>query len=60
MKVRYQNEEIELDDTMEKGKMELDQITRDTNDLDKIDLEDTLEITEDMLDHIISNGEDYE
>ncbi|MBR2828180.1 MAG: hypothetical protein IKE70_03000 [Bacilli bacterium] len=59
MKVLYQGKEIELDTSMEKGKKELDKITEEeiTNDL--IDMEDTIEITEEMLKEI-KQGEENE
>ena len=58
MKAIYQGQEIELDETMEEGKKELDKLTKENSEISKIDLEDTQEITEEMLEKIINTGEE--
>lgn len=52
MKVIYHGKEIELDSTMEKGKIELDKKTEE-EEFAKIDLEDTVEISEKLLEKIM-------
>ena len=53
MKVFYHGEEIELESNIEQGEKELDKLTIDKEENDKIDLEDTKEIAEEMLKKII-------
>lgn len=58
MKVLYHGQEIELDTNMEKGKKELDKLTEE--ETTNIDLEDTIEITEEMIKEIEKQGENNE
>ena len=48
MKVMVDGKEIELVDELEKGSIELDKLTNDN----PIDLEDTIEVTEEVLKRI--------
>lgn len=56
MIVMVDGKEIELKDNLEKGMLELDKLTEE----EKIDLEDTIELTDEMLKKIeeMSNIED--
>ena len=58
MKVQYHGQEIELDTNMEKGKKELDKLTEE--ETTNIDLEDTIEITEEMIKEIEKEGNQNE
>ena len=58
MKVIVDGKEIDLVTELKPGEKELDLLTpRDNN---KIDLEDTIEITEEMLKKIEEEGDSYE
>ena len=60
MKVMYHGKEIELDSTMEKGKIELDKKTEEEEELAKIDFEDTVEISEKLLEKIMQGEKNEE
>lgn len=62
MKVLYHGQEIEINSEIEEGEKELDKLTKNNNSLldSGIDLEDTIEVTEDMLNIINNKGENYE
>lgn len=58
MKVLYHGQEIEINSEIEEGEKELDKLTKNNNSLldSGIDLEDTIEVTEDMLNIINNKG----
>lgn len=57
MKVIIDGHEEELIDKLEPGEKELDMLTLEDNNNNNIDIEDTIELTEDMLKELISRNE---